>query len=609
VGRRTGLWHGDVGPAARRRIQADPPDLLLTTPESLEVMLISARVEHARLFADVRAVVVDEIHAFGGDDRGWHLLAVLERVTRLAGRELQRVGLSATVGNADGLLAWLAGACRGSRRVVRSTAGFEAGAEVAVDFVGNDENAATLVSTLYRGEKRLVFCDSRSGAESLAALVRLKGTATYVSHSSLSADERRQTEWAFAESSDCVIVATSTLELGVDIGDLDRVVQIDAPARVASFLQRLGRTGRRPGSVRNCLFLTRNTAALVRAVALRQLWQEGYVESVQPPPSPLHLFAQQILALCLQERRLAFDAWQDWIGRHAGFSHASREERDAILAFLIARRFIFDEDGEWSIGNEAEREFGWRHFVDLVSAFTAEGLFTVMHGDVEIGSVHQLTFALKGDSGIVLLLGGRPWTVQHIDWTARVAFVVPTQAPGQSRWLGDGVPLGFDLCQMIAAVLAGAVDVPANAVTRRAAAALAEARAEYHWLAPEGTTVKTCQDGRVEWWTFAGARANACLAASLTAGGLPVRRFDNFSIALAGAGATEAGGAVRQVQRGAIPLVPPVITDEALEGLKFSVCLPPEIARRVLERRAEDRSAVKWILEAGIRVAREGDYS
>lgn len=598
VGRRVALWHGDIGPAARRRILADPPDVLLTTPESLEVMLISARVEHERLFADARAVIVDEVHAFGGDDRGWHLLAVLERVTKLAGRELQRIGLSATVGNADQLLDWLAGRCRGSRQVVHGGAGFDAAADVSIDYVGNDENAATIISALHRGEKRLVFSDSRSGAESLAALLRERETTTFVSHSSLSVDERRQTENAFAEGSDCVIVATSTLELGVDIGDLDRVVQLDAPARVASFMQRLGRTGRRAGTVRNCLFLARNADALVRAVALRQLWLEGYVEHVTPPPAPLHLFAQQMLALCLQEGRLPFDAWPTWIGRHTGFSAASDEERTAILTFMRERGFIFEADGEWSIGDEAAREFGWRHFMDLVSAFTTEGLFTVMHGEVELGSVHQLTFALKGDDGVVLLLGGRPWAVQHVDWTARVAFVVPTKAPGRSRWLGDGVPLGFDLCQMVAKVLAGRLPLPEAAVTRRGRAALDEAKADFEWVEPGRTALRPREDGRTEWWTFAGARANGCLAASLTAAGATVRRYDNFCLTFAEAGHLAATDAVERLRSKEVGVGPPIVADEAIEGLKFSVCLPPELARHVLARRAEDPRAVAWVLEA-----------
>lgn len=101
LGRGVALWHGDVTQPVRQRILRDPPDILLTTPESLESMLVSTKVDHERLFADLRAIVIDEVHAFAGDDRGWHLLAVLERLSKLACRPIQRVGLSATVGNPD----------------------------------------------------------------------------------------------------------------------------------------------------------------------------------------------------------------------------------------------------------------------------------------------------------------------------------------------------------------------------------------------------------------------------------------------------------------------------------------------------------------------------
>lgn len=116
LGRRAALWHGDVPATTRRRLADDPPDILLTTPESLEAMLVSTRFTPRDLFGNVRAVVVDEVHAFAGDDRGWHLLAVLGRIERLAGRPAQRVGLSATVGNPSELLGWLRGGHDGPDR-------------------------------------------------------------------------------------------------------------------------------------------------------------------------------------------------------------------------------------------------------------------------------------------------------------------------------------------------------------------------------------------------------------------------------------------------------------------------------------------------------------
>ena len=137
-------------------------------------------------------------HSFAGDDRGWHLLALLERLTRIAGRELHRVGLSATIGNPNGLLHWLSGYCEGSGVVIEPGHSRPGESDVQVDFVGNIENAALVISRLHRGEKRLVFTDSRAQAEQVAARLRRLGVQTFVSHSSLSAEERRQAEGASA---------------------------------------------------------------------------------------------------------------------------------------------------------------------------------------------------------------------------------------------------------------------------------------------------------------------------------------------------------------------------------------------------------------------------
>jgi ATP-dependent helicase Lhr and Lhr-like helicase len=295
VGRRCGLWHGDVGQASRSAILRDPPDILLTTPESLEAILISKRTDRPYFFGSLQTVIIDEIHAFAGDDRGWHLLAVLERTAEIAGRQPQRIGLSATIGNPKDILAWMIRDQSSQARVISPGVASSVEADVQLDYVGSVENAAVVVSQLHRGEKRLVFCDSRAQAERLASLLRGVGTNTFVSHSSLSVDERRQAERAFRESRDCVIVATSTLELGIDVGDLDRVLQLEAPSTVASFLQRLGRTGRRAGLSRNCLFLATHRESLIRAAALLRLWKQGYVEPLHPPAVPYPVVAQQTM--------------------------------------------------------------------------------------------------------------------------------------------------------------------------------------------------------------------------------------------------------------------------------------------------------------------------
>jgi ATP-dependent helicase Lhr and Lhr-like helicase len=206
--------------------------------------------------------------------------------------------------------------------------------DVTVDYVGSLENAVTVLTRLYQGERRLVFCDSRARVEALASGLRRAGVRTFISDSSLSPDERRRAEAAFAAEPDRVIVATSTLELGLDVGDLDRVVQIDAPGTVSSFLQRMGRTGRRGGTRRNCLMLATSTEALMIALGVGRLWRDGYVETILPPASPLHIFAQQVLALVLQEKGIARGDWTWWLGDVlTGADHTTEEE---VIAHMLA---------------------------------------------------------------------------------------------------------------------------------------------------------------------------------------------------------------------------------------------------------------------------------
>jgi ATP-dependent Lhr-like helicase len=362
IGRRAALWHGDVGAAARHRVLREPPDLLLTTPESLEAVLISSGVDHRRLLSDVRTVIVDELHAFAGDDRGWHLLALLERIERLADRRLQRLGLSATIGNADELLAWLA---RGRGGHVVGAAIPPSDGEVIANHVGSLQNAVFVLSRVYRGERRLVFADSRATVEELTFGLRRAGIRTFLSHGSLAANERRQAEAAFASEPDCVIVATSTLELGIDVGDLDRVVQIDAPPSVTAFLQRMGRSGRRAGASRNCLFLATGDDELLAALGITALWRSGFVDPVVPPPRPAHIYAQQMMALVLQEGGLARGDADRWVGD--ALAEVPITDRTAVVAHMLAQGVLTEDQGVLGMGPMGEREFGRRRFIDIVA--------------------------------------------------------------------------------------------------------------------------------------------------------------------------------------------------------------------------------------------------
>jgi ATP-dependent Lhr-like helicase len=604
TGRRVALWHGDTAASRRKSILTGPPDLLLTTPESLESMLVSVNVDHHGLFADLQAVIVDEVHAFGSGDRGWHLLAVLERLSHIAGRRLQRIGLSATVGNPDELLYWLQGsAAEKSPSVVvgRQQSPFgikerEPELDLQLDYVGSVGNAAKVIAALHRGEKRLVFADSKRLVEMLGAELRARGVTTHLVHASLSLDERRRAEHAFAEGRDCVIVSTSALELGIDVGDLDRVIQVNSPVTVAAFLQRLGRSGRRADTVRNCLFLAIEQEQLLLAAGLLLAWSRGFVEPVAPPPEPRHIVAQQLLALCLQEGRVGEQLWREWLPLPSLVTSAA-----PITAYLVERGFVNREDGMLFIGPEAELKFGRRHFMGLMAVFTAPPEFTVLHGREEIGRTDPVLLVDHVDGPRLLLLGGRSWRVTWTDWKRRRCFVEPAEDGGRARWLSAAPGgLSYELARSMRDVLLGAD--PPVVFTRRASGVLAGLRSDSIGRVSASGTVISGNDDDLRWWTWAGYRVNATLKATLGGIADPSQRVSDLSIRLRpDLRATTWPSVVRELRD---HLCLPEVDDKALAGLKFSDALPRHLAVTTLATRLADLDHAAAVLTEPVRFER-----
>ena len=418
IGRRVFKWHGDVGPTHRRRFVDHPTDILMTTPESLEAMLMSTRVPARRLFEGLEVVIVDEVHAFADDDRGAHLSALLERLSRYCGRDVQRIGLSATVGNPDEILDWLRG--RSKREgVVISPPRPPVSPLLSLDYVGSVANAAIVAEELHRGQKRLIFVDSRRGVEEFGNELTARGVSTFLAHGSLSVTARRDAERAFAEGSDCAIVATSALERGIDVGDLDHVLQIDCPGTVASFLQRMGRTGRRAGAVPNCTFLATKESAVLQAAALLRLNRSGFVESVHPSRRASHMLAHQLMALTVQEQGVPVSDWWGWLEGATPFVGLTAAERQSVLDHMLTEEILVAADGRLSLGPRGERLYGRRHFAELYAVFSVPRAITVCVGEQELGTVDAsfLQGAEPGSRNSTFVLGGRAWELTHVDWS------------------------------------------------------------------------------------------------------------------------------------------------------------------------------------------------
>ncbi|MFN9809118.1 MAG: DEAD/DEAH box helicase [Deltaproteobacteria bacterium] len=587
IGRRAGKWHGDVKEPARKRMISDPPDVLAITPESLEAMLLSARTPARRFLAHVRAVVIDEVHAFAGDDRGAHLVALLERVTRIAENDIQRIGLSATIGDPEVIVQWLSGSSLRPQRVV-DPGGPRKPPDLALDFVGTLDNAALLIDRLYPGTRRLVFVDSRRRVEELGHRLSQRGVDVYLSHSSLALSQRTAAEKAFEEGTNCVIVATSALELGIDVGDLDHVIQIDAPSSVSSFLQRMGRTGRRAGSTANCTFLATDDEALLRAAAIIDLFRRGYIEPAAPSAWSPHVLAHQAIALAMQEQGSPTHAWWKWIEGCAAFRNVSAPERESIVRHMVDNDILVEADARLALGARGEKLYGAKNFLELYAVFSTPRVLRVMHGQSEVGVVDASFLQDKEQKVPNFVLAGRPWRIVGVDWKGGTCSVEPAEVGGYPRWFGLPVSLERSLCQAMRRVLTSQDTDPSW--SKRAITQLELKRESHAFLEDSLLPLEEDPDGRCRWWTFGGGAGNRVLAGllelELGERVSPSNTFITFSN-----GAAESAVGIRQ----AIDALAtrPLTWDDAARLVdpgqrsrvsKFQPCLPPDIEHGLIAR-------------------------
>ena len=575
VGRRVAVWHGDVSQSQKSHALKDAPDIILTTPESLEGMLVSTRIDRKVWFGNLRVVIADELHAFAADDRGWHMRAVLHRLQQYVPQEMQRLGLSATVSNPEELLNWFAPT--GVKKVV-GTAAVSTDADVTVDFVGSLVNAGTVIARLHRGSKRLVFCDSRSSAEQLTSMLRGQDVRAFLSHASLSHSERKLAETAFSEEKDCVIVATSTLELGIDVGDLDHVIQIDAPSTVSSFLQRMGRTGRRAGSQRSCLFLCTNDDSLMLAMGICRLWGEAWVEAAYPPPEPWAIVAQQAMAATLERSQ-----WprQELVALLLGaFPESGQQGISEVINHIVQTGYLTDTDGVLQIGPMTEKQFGRSHYKDLLATFSGAQLLLGRFGNMEVGYIDP-TMLTGEKQDRLILLAGKSWRITEVDWKRRTVWLEPAKEGGKARWKGTGRTLSREIAQGILRALREGTQGP-TVISKRASLQIEQILEEVPDTGSVGTLAVTrSESGGARLWTFGGTRANRTIAKQIQSL-VEVRRIDAIGVDLKNP--IDPSQLNAGVLEAAIQYSSDEIKDLA-KSIKFSECLPASLLVEIIRKR------------------------
>ncbi len=467
-------WHGDVGASHKARLLKNPEGILQITPESLEAMLMSRPNDIPRLFGQLRFIIIDEVHALIGQDRGNQVLCLLSRLSRLIGRNPRRVGLSATVGDLKMTADWLgAGSGRETAAPAPARAPLKWRLGLEHFYIENPNELQTVVGLtsperdtggkarldpgyefLYDGvygKKALVFSNSREETEYVTATLRQIAKARgdedcfLIHHGNLSASLREDAERRMKdeEVTRAVTCATVTLELGIDIGRLERVAQMGAPTSVASFLQRLGRTGRR-GSPPEMMMVYREEMPLpnaplpeiipwelLRGIALIELYsEERFVEPPSIKKMPLSLAFHQTLSTLASVGEQTARELADRILSLPPLSRLDRETYRALLVSMINNDYLeLTETKGIIVGLAGERIINSYKFY---AVFKDSEDYTVRCDSEEIGTI--TTPPPVGDR---FALAGRVWEVTEIDAQRRLLFVKAVDGKMQVSWPGE----------------------------------------------------------------------------------------------------------------------------------------------------------------------------
>ena len=456
-------WHGDVSQNYKDKLLKNPKGVLQTTPESLEAMLMHRKSVILTLFSDLKYIIIDEVHYFMNNDRGIQLLCILERIQRLIGNIPRRIGLSATLGDYSCAEEWLsAGTNRdcitplisSKNRKIRLHADYfffpkEKGK------VNSDDVYTKYTNFLFentRNKRCIIFANTKAEIENIIA--NLKQLADerhlpdyyYVHHGSISAALREYTEAQMKTSEKPIVTgATVTLELGIDIGNLQRVVQIGSPHSASSFLQRLGRTGRR-GNAGEMLFSFTEDEGLpskefynvinwdfIKCIAIIQLYlEEQWIEPISSKKYPYEILYHQTMSFMASNGETSPAQLAQNMLTLNQFQNISQEDYKILLKHLISIDHLQKtERNGLLVGLEGEREINKYTFY---AVFSTPVEYSVINNAEEIGTV-QTPFPL----GARFALAGKTWEVIDINLHAKTIFVQFVKGKSKISWTSNSL--------------------------------------------------------------------------------------------------------------------------------------------------------------------------
>ncbi|MGI8511902.1 MAG: DEAD/DEAH box helicase [Solirubrobacteraceae bacterium] len=498
---RVGIRTGDTPQKERREMLRTPPDVLITTPESLYLMLTS---QARSILTGAEWVIVDEIHAVARTKRGAHLALTLERLEELAERPLQRIGLSATQSPLEEVGRFLVGPQRtcsivdtGVRKPldlqirvpVESMVEPDSGVDLDA-LPGGEATRRSIWPAIYpeilelvrEHRSTIVFVNNRRGAERLALrlneLANPDGDPGFTEiarahHGSLAREERLVVEELLKSGELPCLVATSSLELGIDMGAVDLVLQVESPKSVSTGLQRIGRAGHNVGDVSKGRIFPKFRGDLLECAVVARRMRDGAIEPTVVPRNPLDVLAQQIVAIASSDEVVAVDALHALVTRAYSYAELSRTQLENVLDMLDGRypssefgdlrpRIVWDRVAGTIRARKGSRQLA----VTNAGTIPDRGLFSVTLPDGRrVGELDE-EMVYEARPGQTFLLGASTWRIEEIGRDR----VIVTPAPGVPGalpfWKGDGVGRPKELGEAIGAFSRWAVDQPAEVLER-----------------------------------------------------------------------------------------------------------------------------------------------
>ena len=497
-------WHGDVAASHKNKLLKKPSGVLQITPESLESMLMNKHSDIIRLFGRLRYVVIDEIHTLMSADRGNQILCQLDRIAEIIGYHPRRIGLSATIGNLEKAKIWLTGNS-GRNTAVPTVPSAKHRIRLAAEhfYIQDNSNdrsvspaehpeSAIAIDAGYeyiydcvKDKKSIVFSNSREETEYVTATLRQIASNRadedifYIHHGNLSAAIREEAEQKLKTEQKCVACATVTLELGIDIGKIERILNVGAPTTVSSFLQRLGRSGRKTG-ISELFMVFREEKPLpdtplpqlipwelIRGIAIIQLYiEDKFIEPPSVKKMPLSLMFQQTLSILASSGENTPKRLAEKIFSLSPFSHVDKEDYRELLISMIKNEYVEMTESKGLIlglrGEKLTKSF------KFYAVFKDSEDYSVKHESEEIGTISS-----PPPVGDRFALAGRVWEVEELDLTRKLIYVHPIPGKMQVAWPGDYGEIHTKVLEKMFKILTVDTEYPylkANAKERLAAA-------------------------------------------------------------------------------------------------------------------------------------------